>query len=65
MVDEGDEGRCSTAAEPTGWRRGVSCGGWKEEIEGRWGWCEERGDGEVFIDSGVEAGYAVWAATGR
>jgi hypothetical protein len=58
IVDEGDDGRGSTAAEPTGWRRGVSCEGWKEGIEGRWGWCEERGDVEVFVDSAVEAGYA-------
>jgi hypothetical protein len=54
IVDEGDDGRGNNGAEPTGWRRGVSRGGWKEEIEGRFGWCEERGEVEAFIDS---AGY--------
>ena len=57
MVDEGESGRGSNEAEPTGWRRAVSRGGWKDEIEGRFGWCEERGEPEVFIDSGVDAGY--------
>jgi hypothetical protein len=51
IVDEGDDGRGTNGAEPTGWRRPVSRGGWKE---GRLGWCEERGEVEVFIDS---AGY--------
>ena len=60
MVDEGDDGRGSNGAEPTGWRRGVSCGCWKEEIEGRFGWLDTRGEAVVvvvvFIDSAVGCG---------
>ena len=59
IVDEGDDGRGSNGAEPTGWRRGVSCGCWKEEIEGRFGWLDTRGEAVVvvvFIDSAVGCG---------
>lgn len=54
IVDEGDDGRGSSVAEPTGCRRAVSCGGWKEDIEGRLGWWETRGEAVAFIDSAGE-----------